>query len=152
MIQAKFGSLDRPYHRLAESAKSETPGTQNGHRTSVHIQLDENPSEVRFHRLGGNAEFARYLFIRVTLLDEIENAARLRAQRHATDWSVRYSRTLKWLLVPAVPYRCAKRPPFLRVASSPHPVQEFPQQDARARIAYGLLKADARGFLQCLTE
>jgi hypothetical protein len=83
MIQAKFGSLDRPYHRLAESAKSETPGTQNGHRTSVHIQLDENPSEVRFHRLGGNAEFARYLFIRVTSCEREQRFSALQGVRMA---------------------------------------------------------------------
>jgi hypothetical protein len=83
MIHANLGSLEPPYYRLAESEKSETSGTQNGHRTSIHIQLDENPPEVRFHCLGGDAEFTCYLFIRVTLPDEMENAARPRAQRHA---------------------------------------------------------------------
>ena len=83
MVHAKRGSLP-PHHRLAASENSETSGTHNGHRTSIHIQLDENPSEVRFHCFGGNAEFAGYLFIRVTLRDEIENAARPLAQRHAT--------------------------------------------------------------------
>jgi hypothetical protein len=75
--------LSHRTHRLAEPEKSKTSGTQNGHRTSIHIQLDENPPEMRFHCLGGNAEFACYLFIRVTLPDEMENAARPRAQRNA---------------------------------------------------------------------
>jgi hypothetical protein len=58
MIHGNLGSLEPPHYRLAESENSETSGTQNGHRTSIHIQLYENPPEVRFHCLGGNAEFA----------------------------------------------------------------------------------------------
>jgi hypothetical protein len=55
--------------------ESKVSGTQNSRCTPVHIEPDEDPLDVRFHRLRSNAELASYLFIRITLSNEIENAA-----------------------------------------------------------------------------